>query len=195
MLNKVSEWLEKLGLEKYSSNFIDNHIVYELLGDLTNDDLKDIGINSLGHRKAILTAIAALNQRAIDTTPALDFNGGAEHRQLTVMFCDLVSSTELSRQLDLEDLREVTRVYQEACKAGIERFDGYIARYMGDGVLAYFGYPQAHEDDPERAIRAGLRLIETIKTVKIPCKTKPTETLSVRVGIATGLVVVGDLIG
>jgi class 3 adenylate cyclase/predicted ATPase len=195
MFDKVSEWLAKLGLEQYSSNFIDNDIDYQLLISLTNDDLKDIGVASLGHRKRILDAIAAIDQQTIKPNVDTAFRGEAERRQLTVMFCDLVNSTELSQRLDPEDLREVNRVYQDACKAGIERFEGYIARYMGDGVLAYFGYPQAHEDDAERAIRAGLMLVKTIKAIETPFTSKSKEFLSVRVGIATGPVVVGDLIG
>ena len=151
----------------------------------------------MGPRKRLLAAVGAgtplvdadtsTSPASTDPTPS---TGEAERRQLTVMFCDLVGSTELSQQLDPEDLREVNRAYQVACKAAIERYDGYVARYMGDGVLAYFGYPQAHEDDVERAIHAGLGVVDSVSGLS-----KQDMQLGVRVGIATGPVVVGDLIG
>ena len=166
MPENVSGWLEKLGLGQYASNFSDNDIDTKLVSQLTNVDLKEIGIKSLGHRKTILDAINALGHQESESAITVSFKGEAERRQLTVMFCDLVGSTELSQRLDPEDLREINRDYQDACKTAIERFDGYIARYMGDGVLAYFGFPQAHEDDAERAIRAGLKLTETISLIK-----------------------------
>ena len=143
----VSEWLEKLGLGQYASIFTDNDIDTHLLAQLTEADLKELGISSLGHRKTILSAIKTPSQKEFEPTTTITAKTEAERRQLTVMFCDMVGSTELSQNLDPEDLREVNRAYQDACKAAIDRYEGYVARYMGDGVLAYFGYPQAREDD------------------------------------------------
>ena len=190
----VSEWLEQLGLEQYASNFTDNDIDAQLLAQLTDSDLKEIGISSLGHRKMILAAIETSIQAGPEATATITPKGEAERRQLTVMFCDLVDSTELSQRLDPEDLREVNRAYQDACKTAIERYEGYVARYMGDGVLAYFGFPQAHEDDAERAIHAGLRVVREISGID-KIGDKHGVKLGVRIGIATGPVVVGDLIG
>ena len=195
MDKEVSEWLEKLGLGQYISSFIENDIDIQLLPQLTDADLKEIGIKSLGHRKKILAAIEALDKpESKAATPVLS-RGEAERRQLTVMFCDLAGSTELSQRLDPEDLRDINRAYQDACKMAIERYEGYIARYMGDGVLAYFGFPQAHEDDAERAVHAGLAVVESIVDLTIPRGINQEINLGVRVGIATGPVVVGDLIG
>jgi class 3 adenylate cyclase/predicted ATPase len=195
MHRAVSEWLEKLGLGQYASNFIDNHIDVQLLAQLTDADLKELGISSLGHRKKILGAIETLDQQETEATIPITSTGEAERRQLTVMFCDLVGSTELSQRLDPEDLREINRAYQDACKMAIERYEGYIARYMGDGVLAYFGFPQAHEDDAERAVHAGLAVVASIVHLDIPLGAGQEIDLGVRVGIATGSVIVGDLIG
>ena len=195
MPKDVSEWLEKLGLGQYTSNFTNNDIDTHLLVQLTDADLKELGISSLGHRKTILGAIETLSQNESEPTTNITSKGEAEHRQLTVMFCDLVGSTELSQQLDPEDLRDVNRAYQDACKAAIERYGGYVARYMGDGVLVYFGYPQAHEDDAERAIHAGLSVIVAMNELNETFSEKLGIELGVRVGIATGSVVVGDLIG
>ena len=195
MDKKVSEWLEKLGLGQYVSSFTENDIDAQLLTQLTDPDLKEIGIKSLGHRKKILAAIEALDKQEPDTAAPLTPRGEAERRQLTVMFCDLAGSTELSQRLDPEDLREINRAYQDTCKTAIERYEGYIARYMGDGVLAYFGFPQAHEDDAERAVHAGLAVVESIRALEIPRGIDQEIELAVRVGIATGPVVVGDLIG
>ena len=191
----VSEWLKKLGLGQYTSIFTDNDIDTHLLAQLTDADLKELGISSLGHRKTILSAIETLNQNESEPTTNATSKGEAERRQLTVMFCDLVGSTELSQQLDPEDLRDVNRAYQDTCKSAIERYEGYVARYMGDGVLAYFGYPQAHEDDAERAIHAGLNVIVALDELNQTFSDKLGIELRVRVGIATGSVVVGDLIG
>ena len=195
MLANVSEWLEKLGLGQYASTFIDNDIDAQLLIQLTDKDLKELGISSLGHRKRILCAIEKLDKAEPEPSNSIVPRGEAEHRQLTVMFCDMVGSTELSQQLDPEDLQEVNRAFQDACKTPIERYEGYVARYMGDGVLAYFGFPQAHEDDAERAIHAGLNVINSIPTLSTLTLEKQDIELAVRVGIATGPVVVGDLIG
>jgi class 3 adenylate cyclase len=185
--------LRGLGLERYEASFRDNDIDPGVLPELTADDLIGLGVSSIGHRRKLLTAIGAL--RGGDTVEPAQTNSpavlpaGAERRQLTVMFCDLVGSTALSARLDPEDLREVIGAYHAVVAAEIARFGGYIAKYMGDGVLIYFGYPQAHEDDAERAVRAGLALATRIGAIEAETR------LAARVGIATGLVVVGDLIG
>jgi class 3 adenylate cyclase len=169
-----------------------NDIDIELLGRLSNDDLKEIGVKSLGHRKKLLEAIAGLARAppvALDPATKLKAHDAAERRQITVMFSDLVGSTSLSARLELEDLREVIAAYQKCVSKTVRRFDGFVAKYMGDGVLIYFGYPQASEDDAERAVRAGLELIVAVAALK------STVSLQARIGIATGLVVVGDLVG
>ena len=188
-------WLRSLGLEQYEAAFRDNAIDEAVLPSLTADDLKDLGVGAVGHRRRLLDAIA--NLRAAATAPSPD--GGAtlgpaqrniaERRQMTVMFSDLVGSTALSARMDPEDLREVIAVYQQCVAEIVRRFDGFVAKYLGDGVLIYFGYPLAHEDDAERAVRAGLELTAAVATLKTPM------TLQTRIGIATGLVVVGDLVG
>jgi class 3 adenylate cyclase/predicted ATPase len=164
-----------------------------MLGRLTNDDLKDIGVASFGHRKKLLEAIAELAGAVpASLQPGLiepKAHDAAERRQVTVMFSDLVGSTALSVRMDPEDLREVISAYQKCVADTVSRFGGFVAKYMGDGVLVYFGYPQAHEDDAERGVRAGLELIGAVSALK------PNAPLQTRVGIATGLVVVGDLIG
>ena len=199
----VGTWLRDLGLERYEQAFRDNDVDAAVLPHVTADDLAELGITSIGHRRKILAAIARL-QAADGATPHEQSSGrapeprrgptlkqDAERRQLTVVFCDLVGSTALSAQLDPEEMREVMRVYQNACARMIARFEGHVAKYLGDGVLAYFGWPRAHEDEPERAVRAGLTLAEGISRLTTPAG----APLAGRVGIATGLVVVGDLIG
>jgi class 3 adenylate cyclase len=195
----VAAWLRGLGLEQYASAFRDNDIDGDLLRRLTAEDLRELGVASVGHRRRLLDAITALGAPtpaadasglAAETTATLAPKGDAERRQLTVMFCDLVGSTALSSRLDPEDLREVISSYHKCVGETIGRFDGFVSRYMGDGVLVYFGYPQAHEDDAERAVRAGLGSIDAVARLDV----KSTR-LQARVGIATGLVVVGDLIG
>ena len=191
----VTVWLQGLGLERYVPAFRDNEIDWEALPKLTAEDLKDLGVVLGGHRRKLLDAIAALGAEApaaAGTAVSSDAPapGDAERRQLTVMFCDLVGSTALSTRLDPEDLREVIGAYHRAVAEVVTGFDGFISRYMGDGVLIYFGYPQAHEDDAERAVRAGLGAIDTVSRLDIK-----SVNLQTRVGIATGLVVVGDLIG
>ena len=193
-MRQIAEWLGKLNLGQYSQRFAENDIDVSVLPYLTDADLEKIGV-SLGHRRKILAAIAELPgtappkqakvEGAIEPKPQ-DF---AERRQVTVMFCDLVGSTALSARMDPEDLREVISAYQKCVAKTVQRFGGFVAKYMGDGVLVYFGYPQAHEDDAERAVRAGLELVAAIGALKTHA---PLQT---RVGIATGLVVVGDLIG
>ena len=189
----IDGWLRRIGLAQYAEMFRANDIDGEMLGRLTNDDLKDIGVASFGHRKKLLEAIAELagNAPALPRPALIEPKtpDTAERRQVTVMFSDLVGSTALSARMDPEDLREVISAYQKCVAGTVQRFGGFVAKYMGDGVLVYFGYPQAHEDDAERAVRAGLELIGAVRALK---SNAPLQT---RVGIATGLVVVGDLIG
>ena len=156
---EVSSWLRDLGLGDYVQAFQANHIDVEVLPRLTADDLVSLGITSIGHRRKLLAAIAALDQggapsAAVPSAPNRPIE--AERRHLTVLFCDLVGSTELATRLDPEDLRAVMGAYHRCTAAVIERFDGHVAKYLGDGVLAYLGWPRAHEDDAERAVRAGL---------------------------------------
>jgi tetratricopeptide (TPR) repeat protein len=169
---QVAEWLRGLALEQYAPAFEQNHIRGELLAELTADDLKELGVASVGHRRQLLAAIAALRAEA-GSGPELRREGAAikpeaERRQVTVMFCDLVGSTELSSRLDPEDLRELVGRYHAWVAETVTRFDGFVAKYMGDGVLAYFGYPHAHEDDAEQALRAGLALIDGIGELQAP---------------------------
>jgi class 3 adenylate cyclase/predicted ATPase len=180
----VAAWLRSLGLGRYEAAFRDNEIDEEALPRLTAEDLKDLGLVLGSHRRKLLAAIAALRGERASTAPA------AERRQLTVMFCDLVGSTKLASRLDPEDLREVVGAYHSAVAEVVARFQGFVAKYMGDGVLVYFGYPRAHENDAEHAVRAGLGVIETVGRLDVK-----SVTLQARVGIATGLVIVGDLIG
>ena len=184
----VSGWLRGLGLEQYIAAFQENEVDADVLRDLTSDDLKEIGVGPVGHRRKLLAAIAALDEPPAAPPPNPE-SIEAERRQLTVMFCDIVGSTALSTRFDPEDLRDLINAYHRAVADTVARFDGFVAKYMGDGVLIYFGYPQAHEDDAERSIRAGLATIEAVS------KLSGRVTLRVRIGIATGLAVVGDLIG
>ena len=185
----LAEWLRALGLEQYEDAFRDNEIDWKVLPSLTADDLKEIGVVPVGHRRRLLDAIAALGAAEATSAPAPAAAGGAERRQLTVMFCDLVGSTPLATRFDPEDLREIVGAYHRCVSDTVARFAGFVAKYMGDGVLVYFGYPEAHEDDAERAVRAGLAVIEAVDKLAGP------EKLNVRLGLASGLVVVGDLIG
>jgi class 3 adenylate cyclase/predicted ATPase len=187
----ISAWLHSLGMHQYEAAFRDNAIDAAVLPELTADDLKDLGVSLVGHRRRLLAAIAALGAEIPATTPPdAPLRADAERRQLTVMFCDLVGSTALSSQLDPEDLREIIAAYHRAVAEEVARCDGFVSRYMGDGVLVYFGYPQAHEDDAERAVRAGLCAVDAVSRLDVK-----SVRLHTRVGIATGLVVVGDLIG
>src|ERR1700758_5519874 len=163
----VAEWLRGLGLAQYVPAFRDNDIDGEVLRRLTADDLRELGVASIGHRRRLLDAIAQLvgGEPSADLSPAPSAavaSSEAERRQLTVMFCDLVGSTGLSARLDPEDLREVIGAYHRAVAEVVRGFDGFVAKYMGDGVLTYFGYPRAHEDDAERAIRAGLGVVDAV---------------------------------
>jgi class 3 adenylate cyclase/predicted ATPase len=196
----IGGWLRSLGLEEYEAAFRENKVDAAVLSKLTAEDLKDLGVAAVGDRRRLLEAIAALRTDTGGKTPSVDAKitsstptpypeDRAERRQVTVMFSDLVGSTALSTCMDPEDLREVISAYQKCVAETVGRFGGFVAKYMGDGVLIYFGYPQAHEDDAERAVRAGLELIAAVTALKTHA---PLQT---RVGIATGLVVVGDLIG
>lgn len=190
----IDTWLQQLGLAQYGPVFRDNDVDLHLLLRLSDADLRDIGVASLGHRRRLLSAVAEL---AASPAAAASFSQAAaagltpERRQLTVLFCDLVGSTALSTRLDPEDLRSLIRGYQQAASSHVAQFDGHLAQFLGDGVLAYFGWPRAHEDDAERAIRAGLAISKAVGALPSPDR----EGLMARVGIATGLVVVGDLIG
>jgi class 3 adenylate cyclase len=191
----IAAWLRGLGLAQYEQAFRDNGIDAAVRPKLTREDLKEIGVARVGDRRKLLEAIAALRDSAAPPParePAREAAvSHAERRQLTVMFCDLVGSTALSARLDPEDLRAVIGAYHRSCAAVIERAGGFVAKYMGDGVLAYFGYPRADEHVAERAVRVGLALVEAVAALD----TAAGERLQARVGIATGLVVVGDLIG
>src|SRR6478672_6425131 len=184
-------WLRSLGLGRYEAIFRDNDIDEAVLLSLTHENLKELGVASFGHRVKLLDAIGALRPSSdLNTaTSAPSPEDRAERRQVTVMFSDLVGSTALSARMDPEDLREVISTYQKCVAETVQRLGGFVAKYMGDGVLVYFGYPQAHEDDAERAVRAGLELLTAVSGLKT------RAALQTRVGIATGLVVVGDLIG
>ena len=192
-MQQIADWLQKLGLEQYAQRFAENDIDVSVLPHLTDADLEKIGV-SLGHRRKILAAIAELpsaspSKHETVRGPEPKTQDTAERRQVTVMLSDLVGSTALSARMDPEDLREVISGYQKCVAETVQRFGGFVAKYMGDGVLVYFGYPQAHEYDAERAVRAGLELVATVSDLKTHA------ALQTRVGIATGLVVVGDLIG
>ena len=188
---EIGQWLRGLGLQSYEQAFRDNGIDLSVLTRLTADDLKEIGVVAVGHRRKILDAIEQLTVTASTDKPSPMAFPHAERRQLTVMFCDLVGSTALSARLDPEDMQELLRAYQSKVADVVCGFGGYISKFVGDGVLIFFGYPQAHEDDAERAIRAGLSLVNGIGQLSA----SGHEPLHARIGIATGLVVVGDLIG
>src|SRR6516165_6862735 len=193
----IGGWLRRLGLEQYEAAFRENKVDDAVLPSLTAEDLKDLGVGFVGDRRKLLDAIAALRVEASPLTPPSDAplatykaaKDTAERRQVTVMFSDLVGSTALSARMDPEDLREVISAYQRYVAETVRHFGGFVARYMGDGVLIYFGYPAADEDDAERAVRAGLALIDAVAALPAP------EPLQVRIGAATGMVVVGDLVG
>ncbi|MFP6747125.1 MAG: adenylate/guanylate cyclase domain-containing protein, partial [Alphaproteobacteria bacterium] len=219
ILQTTGEWLDGLGLGRYGEIFEENDLDLDLVIDLSDDDLEKLGIASMGHRKKLLRAIAALADNPADgggesvpvdeATPAettqpapqaapqsgATASAPGERRQLTVMFCDLVGSTELSTRFDPEDMQDILRAYQDTCAKVFQLFDGFIAKYTGDGILIYFGYPQAHEKDAERAILAGLAVIEAMPKLKLTVPQAQKTELAVRIGIATGTVVVGEIIG
>jgi class 3 adenylate cyclase len=197
----IAAWLRKLGLERYEQAFRENEIDSGILSKLTSEDLREIGVAAIGHRRKLLDAIGAL---ADGPEHAPSAGQGApieaaeaarptepERRQLTVLFCDLVGSTELSARLDPEDLRAIMATYHRCAAEVVERFEGHVAKYLGDGVLVYLGWPRAHEDDAERAVRTGLQLVEAVAALA----PLPGLQLQARVGIATGMAVVGDLMG
>jgi class 3 adenylate cyclase len=207
----VAAWLRGLGLGQYEAAFRDNDVDATLLCALTAEDLKELGVASIGHRRRLLDAIAALRgagagpptmaSPAAQTAPLAPATaatapseagaaGGAERRQLTVLFCDLAGSTALSARLDPEDLREVMAAYHRAVAEAVRKKGGYVAKLLGDGVLAYFGWPEAHEDDAERAVRAGLAACAAVAGLGTTA-----GPLTARVGIATGPVVVGEVLG
>jgi predicted ATPase/class 3 adenylate cyclase len=191
-MQEIADWLNQLGMSEYAQRFAENRIDFSVLPDLTDQHLKDLGI-ALGDRLKLLRAIRELGDTPPISTKLSSSEPKiqelAERRQVTVMFSDLVGSTALSARMDPEDLREVISAYQKCVAETVRRFGGFVAKYLGDGVLVYFGYPEAHEDDAERAVRVGLELIAAV----IALKTR--ASLQTRIGIATGLVVVGDLIG
>jgi len=187
-MQQIADWLEELGMSEHVQCFVDNKIDVSVLQYLTDQDLKEIGI-PLGHRRKMLAAIDELSGQTAGAVKEAKGQELAERRQVTVMFCDLVGSTALALRFDPEDLREIIGSYHRCVAETIARFDGFVAKYMGDGVLVYFGYPRAHEDDAERAVRAGLAVIEAVGRLKV------SAPLSMRIGLASGLVVVGDLVG
>ena len=170
----VGEWLRSLGLGQYEATLRDNEIDDAVLSDLTDGDLEKLGV-PMGHRKRLLKAIVSLGStettaKPTNPAPTPTSPDVAERRQLTVMFCDLVGSTAMSARLDPEDMREVIRAYQDACSGAVARYDGFVAKFMGDGVLAYFGFPRAHEEDAERAVRAGLDIVAVVAKLETPAK-------------------------
>jgi class 3 adenylate cyclase len=186
----VSVWLRNLGLGHYEAAFRENDVTVDVLRHLTAEDLNELGVAAVGHRRQLLVAIAAMQaQRQDGPTGDAALVSMGERRQLTVMFCDLVGSTALSEKLDPEELHSVLHAYRSLCWDVIARYDGFVARYVGDGILTYFGWPSAHEEDAERAVRAALEIVQSIKRA---CS---TEDLSVRIGIATGPVVIGETTG
>jgi class 3 adenylate cyclase len=192
-MSGIAEWLASIGLGEYAQRFAENAIDLSVLRDLTEKDLKELGV-LLGHRRKILRAIAELDGVAPAPTESATepvLRGEAERRHLTVMICDLVGSTALSARLDPEDMNSVMDAYHAACARIMVTYDGFIGDFRGDGILAYFGYPRAHEDDAERTVRAGLDIIAAVARLE----TRASVPLAVRIGIATGLVVVGDLSG
>ena len=186
-MQQIADWLQKLGLGQYAQRFAENDIDFATLRDLTDQDLEKIGVASLGHRRQLLRAISELKggetgtpEPATEDIAPVKPHDTAERRQVTVMFSDLVGSTALSARMDPEDLREVISAYQNCVAETVGRFGGFVAQYMGDGALVYFGYPQAHEDDAEGAVRAGLELVAAVSSLKT------RAPLQSRVGIATG---------
>jgi class 3 adenylate cyclase len=182
-MRSLLSWLQSIGLERHARALQDSGVDLDIIGNLTEQDLRELGLN-LGDRRPMVAAIASL-QATVPAAPSSDLSPGpAERRQLTVLFCDLVGSTELSQKLDPEELRRLIRAYHDACAAAVSPFQGCIAQYLGDGVVVYFGYAQSHEGEAERAVRAGLRILERVPEV--------SPDLRVRIGIDTGLVVVGQ---
>ncbi len=197
-MSNLLKWLASIGLAQYADAFTENEITFELLPKLTSEDIRELGITPIGHRRRLLNAIAQIQvsdagQAETAHAAATPSSGAseAERRRLTVLFCDLVGSTRLANRLDPELMRELLLGYQNAVAGEIARLEGHLAKFVGDGVLAYFGYPKAHEDDAERAVRTALAIVAAVGKLATPDK----EALAVRIGIASGLVVVGDMIG
>lgn len=194
MPGTVGQWLESLDLAKYEDVFVENEIRFEDLADLTEDDLKEMGL-PIGPRRRVMRAIGeiadGLARPAIGSTSSRSAGSSVERRQLTVLFCDMVGSTALSSELDPEDMREVLTQYQNTVAGVTTRYDGHVAKYMGDGVLCYFGWPKAHEDDAARAVRAGLDILEELEGIVAPDR----RPITAHIGVSTGLVIVGDLLG
>src|SRR6185312_451806 len=187
----IREWLSSHGLSEYADRFAANRIDLSILPDLSDEDLRELGV-LLGDRRRLMRLIAELAPKPLfPAAPGPQRLKGAERRQLTVMFADLVGSTALSTGMDPEDLRDVFSAYTSCASETVSEFGGTVAQYMGDGILAYFGFPHAHEDDAERAVRAGLEIAVAVGALE----TRAADRLEVRIGIATGLVVVGDLVG
>jgi len=191
-MTKLQELLTELGLQQYAGVLTDNDIDFDILSNLEESDFEKLGF-SLGHRRKLLRALAALQPAAVKSeAPSTTSEAQeAERRQVTVLFSDLVGSTALANEIDPEDMSALIKRYQDACAGAIARFDGFIAKFMGDGVLAYFGYPQAQEDAAERSVYAALAIIEGLRQLKGPSG----RAFETRIGIATGLVVIGDIIG
>src|SRR5947207_8158983 len=197
----LAEWLGRHGLGQYAKTFAENNIDYSVLPDLTEIDLEKLGVSSLGHRKKLLRAIEALTaarqptgpttavSNAAVVRPSLEQHREAEFRQITVMFADLVGSTQLSEKLDPEDLQKLIDAYRVECSTAISRYGGEVARYFGDGVMAFFGWPRAHEDDAARAVHAPLEIVSGVTKISGPV------TLACRVGISSGPVLVGETAG
>jgi len=203
MADDIRQWLEELGLDEYAEAFVENRLGFAHLPDLNEEDLRELGIVAMGDRKTLMRAIGELGRGEAASPPAARQSAekveaapvpGGERRQLTVMFCDLVGSTELTSAFDPEDLSQILARYREVATEAINRFGGYVAKYMGDGVLAYFGYPQAHEHDAERAARSGLAIVQAIDKLNEELSGQDTD-LAVRIGINSGPVVVGEVIG
>ena len=206
-MSEIRQWLEALELGQYADAFDDGAIGIELLPELDHAVLKELGVSVPGHRLKILKAARGespgvmpavadpTREAKTDHVTVARITPDAERRQLTVMFCDLVGSTALSERLDPEDLREVMRAYQDACAGAIGRFEGHIAQTLGDGLMVYFGYPVAHEDDAQRAVRAGLDIVRAVKELSARLEESQGVVVDVRVGIHTGLVVAGEVGG
>ena len=192
-MDDLAQWLEQLGLARYARLFTENDIDLDVLPHLADDELKELGV-TLSHRAKLRAALggrAKPHPSAQPASPRARETADAERRQVSIMFCDLVASTALSTELDAEDYRDLIRSYQNTCASVVARFDGFLAKLMGDGLLIYFGWPRAHEDDAERAISAGLGILKAVQSMTA-IKGRP---LAVRIGIATGRVVVGDIVG
>jgi class 3 adenylate cyclase len=202
-MTSLRQWLDSIGLGQYAGAFEKHSIDWDVLRKLNHSLLKDIGVISAGDRIRLLGAIKELGSQddksaetiAFRETLSLSAGSGddAQRRQLTVLFCDIVGYTDLAHRLDPEDLRDLTIRYQSVCESAIKRYEGVVARYVGDGVMAYFGYPQAHEEDAGHSVRAGLAIIDGIRQLNLQLVNRDIE-LSVRIGIATGVVVVGEAI-